>query len=171
MHTAAGRVGPPAATAWQLLRDAADADRSRQHSAHSTAPAAASAGSIGSDGAAHGRDRRLSASPAPPAQGAETAAAGAEGAIGRCAQLQWLGTLGTYAATTLMWLQAHAPAASEAAVVRVHWVGASIGEVEGLCAVEGLLLHALPRCEVCCVLCLPVACRECGVTFAWVLLC
>lgn len=68
----------------------------------------------------------------------------------RHGQLQWLGTLGTYAATTLMWLQVHAPAVATAAVVRVHWVGASVGEADGLAAVEALLLHALPHCQVRC---------------------
>lgn len=116
---------------WHRLRDAAEATRRRCVAAEGEEPDPQST--------QHGPslDRGLADAPA-----------GAVAATLRHAHLQWLATLGTYAATTLEWLRAHAPDAMHAAVVRVHWVGASIGEVEGLCAVEALLLHALPHCEV-----------------------
>lgn len=62
--------------------------------------------------------------------------------------LQWLGALGTYAATTRMWLWQYAPQARNAARVCVHWVGASICEVESIPLLEGILLHSLPQCQV-----------------------
>jgi hypothetical protein len=62
---------------------------------------------------------------------------------------QWIGTLGTYAATTCMWLWRHAPQVTHSAQrVCVHWVGASVGEVESIPVLEAILLHSLPECKV-----------------------
>lgn len=134
--------------AWEELRDAAQAS-GQHHSMHSMSPQRT--------GPAVGAERRkveggaardLGGGGAGSTARSTAHSAGEGGEVMRFAELQWLGTLGTYAATTAAWLQAHSPAAAAAARVRVHWIGASVGEFEGVCALEALLMHALPWCQV-----------------------
>lgn len=60
----------------------------------------------------------------------------------------WAADLGTYALTTLHAICAHTPQLRNRSHLVVHFVGASVGEDEGICALEALLLHQLPACEV-----------------------
>jgi hypothetical protein len=56
--------------------------------------------------------------------------------------------LGTYAATTAHIIHKYVPCLLQKERLTIHWVGASIGEVDSLPTVEVFLLHQLPKCLV-----------------------